>query len=161
MCLLALAQATVVFALPPDMQAPTVSLYDLRIVDLNPDTQTFAVRLLVKNPNLADIPLRQLRYQIELNGREIVHGRNDHPVILPGLGDTIVDMQAVASIHAAIQQLDEMMRNGTISASYRIHGEIRLGNGAIAIPFEQGGGIDLRQLMGIAPPRSEPPPRTI
>lgn len=157
-----LAGATTASALPPDMQAPSVSLYDLRIVELNPDTQTFAVRLRVKNPNLAAIPLRQLRYWIELNGQEIVHGRNDHPVILPGLGEAIVDMRAVASMPTVIQQLDDMMRNGTLAASYRIHGEARLGNGAIAIPFEQGGSIDLQQLMGIAPPPSTPaPPKTI
>ena len=42
-----LAAGAAAHALPPDLQPPTVSLYDLRIVDLNPDTQTFAVRLLV------------------------------------------------------------------------------------------------------------------
>ena len=157
-----LAAGAAAHALPPDLQPPTVSLYDLRIVDLNPDTQTFAVRLLVHNPNLAAIPLRELHYRIEVNGREIVHGRNDRPVTLPGLADTVVDMQAVASIHALIEQLDEIVRNGTLAASYRIRGDAKLGNGTLVIPFEQGGSIDLPRLLGIAPPRPNPvPPNTI
>ena len=148
-------------AMSPDLQPPTVSLYDLRIVDLNPQRQTFAVRLLVKNPNLAEIPLHEVRYRIELNGREIVQGRSEHPVTLPGLGQTVVDMQTVASVHAVIEQLDGMVRNGSLSASYRIHGEARLGTGAIVIPFDQGGSLDLRRLLGLVPPPSVPPPQTI
>jgi LEA14-like dessication related protein len=136
-------------ALPADMEAPTLKLAGIRIIDINPQQQTFAVKLLVANPNMFDIPLRSLKYDIEINGQPFAHGSRDQPVTLPGGGEQVVEVRAVTSLNELLKQLQTMALAGDTSASYRIRGDVRVGEGTVPMPFDQRGEVDLRELMGL------------
>ncbi|MCG3144996.1 MAG: hypothetical protein HONDAALG_02531 [Gammaproteobacteria bacterium] len=157
-CLLPGAGAAI--ALPADMEPPTLKLAGIRVIDLRPERQIFAVKLLVGNPNMFDIPLRSVDCHIEINGQSFAHGTRDQPITLPGGGEQVVELRAVTSLNELLRQIRTMVAEGDTSASYRIRGEVRVGDGTVPMPFDQRGALDLRELMGLhrdrAPPAPEP-----
>lgn len=157
-CLLPGAGAAI--ALPADMEPPTLKLAGIRVIDLRPERQIFAVKLMVGNPNMFDIPLRSVDCHIEINGQSLAHGTRDQPITLPGGGEQVVELRAVTSLNELLRQIRTMVAEGDTSASYRIRGEVRVGDGTVPMPFDQRGALDLRELMGLhrdrAPPAPEP-----
>lgn len=140
--------------LPSKIDPPSVSLADVRLVDMNLMEQTFALKLRVQNPNTFDIPVHGLNYQVELNGQQLARGVNDQSVTLPGLGEEIVEVQAITSLNSLLQQLTELARTGNPSVSYRIKGNLRVGSSLLPLPFDQSGevGLDILPLMRTKPP---------
>jgi hypothetical protein len=60
-------------------------------------------------------------------------------------------------LNELLQQLQTMAATGDTSASYRIRGDVRVGDGTVPMPFDQRGEVDLRQLLGIGrDPAPEP-----
>lgn len=159
LCACLLVSAGTATALPADMDPPTLKLVGIRVIDLRPERQTFAVKLLVGNPNMFDIPLRRLDCDIEINGRSFAHGTRDQPITLPGGGEQVVELRAVTSLNELLRQIQAMVAEGDTSASYRIHGDVRVGDGTVPMPFEQRGVLDLRELMGLGPDRATPAPK--
>jgi LEA14-like dessication related protein len=135
------------FALPLDLEPPQVSLAGIRIAKLTPDAQRFVLSLRVRNPNMMDIPLHSLSYQLELNGEPVANGRRNKPVTLPGGAEKTVDVEADASMQEVINQMQQMAGKGFPPVKYRLHGEFRLGNGSTPMPFEQSGSIDVGDLL--------------
>jgi LEA14-like dessication related protein len=159
-CACLLLGAGTASALPADMEPPTLKLAGIRVIDLSPERQTFAVKLLVGNPNMFDIPLRSLDCHLEINGQPFAHGTRDQPITLPGGGEQVVEMRAVTSMNDLLRQIQTMVAEGDTSASYRLHGDVRVGDGTVPMPFDQHGELDLRELMGLgrdpAPAAPEP-----
>ncbi|MGQ0657323.1 MAG: LEA type 2 family protein [Chromatiales bacterium] len=135
--------------LPSKIDPPSVSLADVRLVDMNLMEQTFALKLRVQNPNAFDIPLHGLNCEVDLNGQQVARGVNNQSVTLPGLGEQIVEVRAITSLNSLLQQLTELARSGTPSVNYRIKGNLRVGNGLVPLPFDQGGEVGLGSFMGI------------
>ncbi|MFO1436339.1 MAG: LEA type 2 family protein [Gammaproteobacteria bacterium] len=137
--------------LPSKIDPPSVSLSDIRLVDMNLFEQTFAIKLRVQNPNSFEIPVHGLNYALELNGSEIAHGVNDQSVTFPALGEQIVEVNATTNLGSLLGQLGELAHNG-MNANYRIRGNFRAGNGLnsfIPIPFDQKGEVGLGGLTGL------------
>ncbi len=158
LCACLLLRAGTAFALPADMEPPTLKLAGIRVIDLNPERQTFAVKLLVGNPNMFDIPLHSLDCHLEINGQSFAHGTRDQPITLPGGGEQVVELRAVTSMNELLRQIQTMVAEGDTSASYRIHGDLRVGDGTVPMPFDQRGELDLRELMGLGRDRAPPAP---
>ncbi|MFO1436338.1 MAG: LEA type 2 family protein [Gammaproteobacteria bacterium] len=142
-------------ALPLDLDPPQVSLAGIRIAKLTPNEQSVVLSLRVRNPNMMDIPLHSMRYQLELNGERVASGRRDKPVTLPGGAEKTVDVEADASLQEVINQMQQMAGKGFSPVKYRLHGEFRLGNGSTPMPFDQSGSIDLSDLAGIGSGRHQ------
>ncbi|MCG3202181.1 MAG: hypothetical protein NFCOHLIN_02060 [Gammaproteobacteria bacterium] len=157
-CACLLLGAGTAIALPADMEPPTLKLVGIRVIDLSPERQTFAVKLLVGNPNMFDIPLRSLDCDIEINGQPFAHGTRDQPITLPGGGEEVVELRAVTSLNELLRQIQAMVAAGDTSASYRMHGDVRVGDGTVPMPFDQRGELDLRELMGLGRDRAAPAP---
>jgi len=140
--------------LPSKIDPPSVSLADVRLVDMNLMEQTFALKLRVQNPNTFDIPVHGLNYQVDLNGQQVARGVNNESVTLPGLGEQIVEVQAITSLNSLLQQLGEVARSGVPMVDYRIRGNLRVGRGLVPLPFDQSGkvGLDFLPLLWAKPP---------
>lgn len=146
--LLALLSApALAVALPPDLEPPQIELAGVRVLEMGPSRQTLALKLRVHNPNLMDIPLHSLRYQLDLNGEPLVRGDRQQPITLPGGKDEIVEVRAVVSAQQIIEQLQQLVGQGDSRIDYRLHGEFRVGSGSVPMPYEQRGRIDLHDFL--------------
>jgi LEA14-like dessication related protein len=144
------------------MDPPQVELAGVRVLEMSPGKQTLALKLRVHNPNMLDIPLHSLRYQLDLNGEPLVRGDRQQPITLPGGKDQIVEVKAIVSVQQIILQVQQMAAQGEFGIDYRLHGELRVGNGSVPMPYEQRGRIDLHDLLPFdRKPPAQPKPQYI
>jgi LEA14-like dessication related protein len=148
---------TAIAGLPPDFEPPTVELDGMRVIEMTASRQTLGLTLRVHNPNMFDIPLHSLRYELLINGERLAHGDRKEPVTLPGGGDERVEVRAVVSVQQVLDHLMTLAQRGEFATDYRLRGEFRVGNGNVAIPYDQKGRIDLHDLLPIE--REAPPPK--
>ena len=136
-------------ALPIGLQAPKVSVADIRLAGGGLLEQRFRLTLRVHNPNDRDLPLDGLSFVLELNDLEFAQGASNRPVMLQRLGDTLVEVEGISNLATVLQQLQQTRPgpDGREAVGYRIHG--RLVSGAMgSIPFDRRGEIALGDLGG-------------
>lgn len=130
--------------LPFGLEAPKVSLADVRLAGGGLLEQQFRLTLRVHNPNDRDIPLDGLNFVLELNDMEFAQGASNRPVTLQRLGDTLVEVDGVSNLVAVMQQLQQLGAgpDRRDSVSYRIHGKLASGMMGY-IPFDRRGEVSL------------------
>lgn len=134
-------------ALPIGLEAPKVSLADIRLVGGGLLEQHFRLTLRVHNPNDRDLPLDGLRFALEVNDMEFAQGASNRPVTLQRLGDTLVEVEGVSNLATVLDQLQQFAAGPRApeAVRYRIHGQLvspMLGS----VPFDRRGEIDPAQL---------------
>ena len=142
--------------LPIGLEAPKVSLADIRLAGGGLLEQQFRLTLRVHNPNDRDIPLDGLSFMLELNDMEFAQGASNRPVILQRLGDTLVEVEGVSNLAAVIQQVQEFKSGpgAREAVTYRLHGKLASGMMG-SIPFDRRGEISLADLSGRRKRRNE------
>jgi LEA14-like dessication related protein len=136
-------------ALTIGLEAPKVSVADIRLAGGGLLEQHFRLTLRVHNPNDRDIPLDGLSFVLDLNDMEFAQGASSRPVTLQRLGDTLVDVDGVSNLATVMQQLQQLKSapDGSEAVSYRIHGKLVSGMTG-NIPFDRRGEISLNDLGG-------------
>jgi len=136
-------------ALPTGLEAPKVSVADIRLAGGGLLEQRFRLTLRVHNPNDRDLPLDGLSFVLELNDMEFAQGASSRPVTLQRLGDTLVEVDGVTNLVAVLEQLQQLKSNadGREAVSYRIRGKLTSGMMGY-IPFDRHGEIVLNDLGG-------------
>ena len=129
------------------LEAPKVTLADIRLAGGGLIEQHFRLTLRVHNPNDRDIPLDGLSFVLELNDMEFAQGASNRPVTLQRLGDTLVDVEGVSNLAAVMQQLQELKSgpDAREGVTYRIRGKLASGMMG-SIPFDRHGEISLADL---------------
>lgn len=131
------------------LEAPKVSLADIRLLGGGLLEQRFLLTLRVFNPNARDIPVDALSFQVELNGLEFAQGSSSRPVVLQANGDTLVEVEGISNLASVVDQLRGLGRGhpGEEGMHYRIHG--RLHSSALGVvPFDRKGQIALPEELG-------------
>ncbi|OPL15578.1 MAG: hypothetical protein AVO39_07735 [delta proteobacterium MLS_D] len=126
------------------VKPPSVTVAGIEIIEAGFFEQRFAFTLRVQNPNEIDIPLKGLRFAVEINGRPFARGVSDQVVTIPRLGEEIIDVTAVSTITGLLRLVDEWRRGDATSLSYRISGTL-----STALP----GGIDFEESGVLETPR--------
>jgi LEA14-like dessication related protein len=135
--------------LPLGLEAPKVSVADIRLVGGSLLEQRFRLTLRVHNPNDRDLPLDGLSFVLELNDMEFAQGASNRPVLLQRLGDTLVEVDGVSNLQTVLQQLQQLRPapDGREAVAYRIRGRLVSGPTG-SIPFDRRGEIVLGDLGG-------------
>lgn len=132
-------------------QSPSVTLADIGLEDFGLLEQRFALRLRVQNPNNVDIPVSGLTYELEVNGEKFARGVSDKAVTVPRYGEAVLDVSAVSNLSSLLRQLSEMEKAGKESITYRLKGQLNLGNWGNAVPFDHRGEVALPKLPAFSP----------
>lgn len=69
------------------VDAPDVSLRDVRVADIGMDEQTFVLSFDVTNPNPFPLPISQVSYGVILNGYRFASGRTPGSFTVPARSD--------------------------------------------------------------------------
>jgi LEA14-like dessication related protein len=123
------------------LKPPKVSLEDVRPIELGLLQQRFELELRMDNPNDLDLNLEALEFDLDLNGQPLASGLSTQPVIIPGLGNQVVKLEAVTTSSKLIKQLRglnlDALGNG---ANYQIKGRAKV-QGLDWLPFEKSGQV--------------------
>lgn len=123
---------------------PAVKLAGIVLTQANLLEQTFILKLQLSNPNDYVLPIRGLRYQLDINGQPFAHGGNLDEVTLPAKGDAIVEVDARTNLQAWIKQLRNIGDKDKVA--YRIHGEITAPGANVQLPYDHQGETSLAAL---------------
>lgn len=123
----------------PEMAHVDMSISELKLGPSTVLEQTWNLTLRIQNPNNYDIPADGMKYQIDVNGKPFARGVNNQSVMVPRLGEAIMQVQAVSDLSSVIQQIGDMRRLGQVGIDYYMTG--MLYSGEWRYPFEYSGAV--------------------
>lgn len=126
--------------IPLGFEAPRVNLSDLHFVSGTLFEQRLALALRITNPNQRSIEIEGVRFTVDVNGRQFARGLSDTAFTLRPLGDTVVEVPVVTSLHEILAQIGR--RHDPRGFEYRISGKLLLG-GFGSLPFVREGRVVL------------------
>ncbi len=128
------------------MQKPDVAVVNIRLLDGNLLEQRFLLSLRVTNPNTTEIAIEGLTFAVDLNGQPFAKGVSNQAVVIPRLGDGIVEVTATTGLSSFLRQF-KALRKGHEKVEYRIKGRLVTGNFG-GINFDQTGEVGLPKGLG-------------
>ncbi len=107
-------------------------------------SQRVNVRMRVMNPNARELPVKAIKYRIEVNGMELAQGLADMPFVVPAQGEADFDLPVTANLASVLPKLLSG-RGSTDTLDYRLVGDVSLSSGFLRrIPFDERGSFKLK-----------------
>jgi len=136
------------------VEAPSISLAGLRVVEMKGFETAFEVDLRVLNPNNVPLDIQGVACDLALNGRHLAKGVADPRKEIPAYGSEMVTVTVYASMLDLFGAAHRMIRSAQNNApaekwTYAVNGHLEMGGGAWSgkIPFDAKGEIDLKEIL--------------
>jgi LEA14-like dessication related protein len=132
------------------LESPELSLVGIQMLSTDMFAQKFKVRVLVKNPNELEIPVRGIDYTIILMGDSFAEGVSTDRFLLPAKGEAEFDMVITTNFVSSFGRLLSRVGGGKLqNLQYEIAGEVLVDKGMIRkIPFSHSGTVDISRALG-------------
>lgn len=136
-----------------DLETPDLSLVSIQMLSTDMFAQRFKVRVLVKNPNDLELPVRGLDYQIFLMGDSFAEGMSNDRFVVPARGEAEFDMTVTTNFVSSLGRLVSRVGGGKLeNLDYEIVGKVLLDKGMVRkIPFNKRGKVDISKALGAKP----------
>ena len=131
------------------LESPELSLVSIQMLSTDMFAQKFKVRVLVKNPNDLEIPIKGLDYKIILMGDSFADGQSTERFVLPARGEAEFDMLVTTNFVSSLGRLISRVGGGKLrDLDYEIAGEVLLDKGMIRkLPFNHRGTVDIERAL--------------
>lgn len=146
--LLALALSAGCAHVPAGFEPLSVTLADVRPLQVGLLEQEYAMKIRVQNPNKVDIPLAGLSFGVDLNGKTFAKGVSRQDAVVPAFGDVVLDVRAISTLGDVLAQVSGMRQGPPQRIGYRLTGRLTPAGDYAALPFESAGSLDLAGLTG-------------
>ncbi len=125
------------------IQAPSISISSLSLLDAQLLEQRYRLQLRIQNPNPYSLPIAGLQYRLYLNGLEFARGVSSQAVTVPAYEERVLNVDMISTIGTLIEQLRQWpdVQHGELR--YRLAGEAKLSTRLVPIGFEYHGTIPL------------------
>lgn len=123
---------------------PEVSLQRLQVGELNLSHASLLADLKIYNPNLIDLTLEEVEYNLKLNGIQVSSGRSTEPVSIASHGYGTLRVNLSAAYFDLLRFVNSAKKQK--SFKYSIQGNIAVGGlGLVRVdfPLEAFGTIDI------------------
>jgi len=114
-------------------ESPSVTVADVRPVNLSLTSQTIALSLRVANPNNFDLPMQSLTFNAHFSGQQFAQGHSVNNVVIPANGEAILDVEVEAGLVKLANQLKNMLDTDNAELNYDVSGVVKLANWPKAI----------------------------
>jgi LEA14-like dessication related protein len=127
-----------------DLEPPKLSVVSMKMQSADLFSQRVNVRMRVMNPNARELPVKAIKYRIELNGMELAQGMADTPFVVPAQGEADFDLPVTANLASVLPKLLSG-RGSSDALEYRLVGDVSLSSGFLRrIPFDERGSVKLK-----------------
>lgn len=142
----AIISLTACASLEEMVEAPSVSLRNVQIQDLDLNGQTFVLSFDVTNPNSFALPIKTINYGVELGGHRFASGEAQSSFTVPAGGDgefaISVDLNLLKTAPELLLIVREGMRG---DIAYKLDGQLGVDLPfAKPVSFSNGGQIRLQ-----------------
>jgi LEA14-like dessication related protein len=126
-----------------DLTPPQLSVVSMKVQSADLFSQRVNVRMRVMNPNARELPVKAIKYRIEVNGMEFAQGLADTPFLVPAQGEADFDLPITANLASVLPKL--LSSRGPDTLEYRLVGDVSLSSGFLRrIPFDERGSVKLK-----------------
>jgi LEA14-like dessication related protein len=126
-----------------DLEPPKLSVVSMKVQSADLFSQRLNVRMRVMNPNARELPIKAIKYRIEVSGTELAQGLADIPFVVPAQGEADFDLPVTANLASLLPKLLSGRGSGTLD--YRLVGDVSLSSGFLRrIPFDERGSVKLK-----------------
>ena len=132
------------------LEAPEFTLAGIQMLSTDMFAQRFKIRVLVKNPNELEIPVKGIDYKIILMGDSFADGSTTERFVLPAHGEAEFDMLVNTNFVSSLGRLISRVGGGKLqNLQYEIAGTLMLDKGMVRkLPFSHKGTVDIARALG-------------
>jgi LEA14-like dessication related protein len=130
------------------LQKPEVSVAGVELVGIGLVEQRLLLKLNVSNPNDVDLPIKSLRFDLDLDGQPFAKGVSEQPLTIARHAESQLDVKVVSRLGDVLKQLKAARKNGKLG--YRVYGQVEL-EGSGRVPFDRSGDVPLASLERFVP----------
>ena len=105
-------------------ESPELTLIDIRPVESGNLEQRFALRFRLLNPNGVSLPVRGMRYRVDLLGETFATGATPDDIDVPAFSETEVDVTVSVSLLRAARVALAAIERGPEELDYRLDARI-------------------------------------
>jgi len=126
--------------LPLGMQAPSVTLADISVVNVGLFEQQFMLKLRVQNPNPQEFVIDGLAFDLEVNEQPFAKGVSNQLVTVPRFGSAVISADTMSTLGGVLRQFGRLAQGERPSFAYRIRGNLSISGSNV--PFDRRGDFD-------------------
>lgn len=116
----------------PTLQAPVVELTGIDVEAMSFDAQSLRLHFDVRNPNAIPLPVRELRYSVMLERRQLASGTSGRRFTIPANGDTSFDLSVELDLLGSAVSLAPLLTRNSRPLEYALYGSF-----ALALPLSK------------------------
>lgn len=132
-------------ALLPKLETPHLSVIGIQVVSTTMFEQRFNVKMRVQNPNDRELPIRGLKYTMELAGQDFGRGMSAKAFTVPALGEAEFDMIVTTNLATSLLKILPQLEKNPESLEYRLQGTVSTDLGLLrTIPFSESGRLSMK-----------------
>jgi LEA14-like dessication related protein len=128
---------------PLNLKSPELAFSDLSISDMSLDKIKFVVTVAAQNPNDIDIPLSNMKFDLNLLETSVGTGTALKDVNLPKKGSAEVPIEFTVGTSQLLGLLKQVNFRDLGKLSYSLKGSANWNNGPFSIPFERRGDLSM------------------
>jgi LEA14-like dessication related protein len=134
--------ATGCAALRPKLEKPKLEVVGVEVVDAQFSQQRFNVKMRVENPNDRALPIRGLRFTMQLAGEEFGAGQSAKAFTVPAMGQAEFDVAVTTNLASSLLKILPKLDRNSGALDYRLKGTVETDLMFLrSIPFEQKGSM--------------------
>ncbi|SEO72768.1 LEA type 2 family protein [Aquisalimonas asiatica] len=128
----------------PELEDPEFRLERIEVLELGMTQQRFMLTLAVDNPNSQSLPVRAIRYDLQVADLDFADGSSDKAFTVAGNETTMVEIEARSQLLSSLPELIRMVHGGQRNFDYAITGSVEYGRFFRGSrDFEQTGSVRL------------------
>jgi LEA14-like dessication related protein len=128
---------------PMNLKSPEMMFSDLSISEFNFEKVKFVVTMAAKNPNDVDIPLSNMKFNLNLLETAVGTGAALKDINLPKMGNADVPIEFTIGTNQLLGLLKQVNFRDLTKLSYSLKGSANWNNGPFTIPFERKGDLSM------------------
>ena len=121
------------------VEAPQVSIADLRLDDLTFFEQHYRVRLRVKNPNPFAVRVTGMAFTLKVNNMDFARGVSSESVTLPAYGEELLDVKVTSDLANVVEQINARRNSPGEPLRYELTGHVSVSGVPDRIGFSHRG----------------------
>ncbi len=129
----------------PLLKKPNLALKSLKTKDLSLTGVSLVLEVEIENPNLLELDVLKFNHNVILSGNEIAKSLTSAPMKIAKNGKTQLTLPIRVNFLEAGMAIKQVLQGGSVS--YQLRGDMltRLPGGDVALPYDQGGTIQIQK----------------
>lgn len=132
-------------AMQPRLEAPHVTLTDLRLLDATLFEQRYGLTIRIQNPNSTALPITGMNYRLDINDIEVGRGVSDQRVTVPAYGEALVEIRLTSNLARILDKIRSLESGPGRNLRYHLSGGVALANRMLKLPFDYKGEFSQRR----------------